>query len=48
MEVAKRLKDRMAADKKWKETSRKKKPDRDKDYQNTLLVKRWLHGLDGE
>ena len=28
----------------WKATSTKRRPDKDKDYQNTLLVKGWLEG----
>ncbi|MBC7162685.1 MAG: type III-B CRISPR module RAMP protein Cmr6 [Immundisolibacter sp.] len=28
----------------WKESSQAKKPEKDKDYQNTLLVKAWLGG----
>lgn len=43
-EVAKRLKERMQREGTWKETSRKKNPGRDKDYQNTLRVRGWLGG----
>lgn len=28
----------------WKESSQAKKPEKDRDYQNTLLVKQWLGG----
>ena len=44
IEVAKWLRDKMESDGRWKEASAKRRPDRDKDYQNTLLVKRWLEG----
>ena len=44
IEVARWLRDKMESDGRWKETSVKKRPDKDKDYQNTLLVKRWLEG----
>lgn len=27
---------------KWKESSRKKRPEKDKGHQNTLLMKQWL------
>ena len=43
--VARWLKTRMQATKgQWKETSQAKKPEKDKEYQNTLLVKAWLAG----
>ena len=44
IEVARRLEARMRESKQWKEESAKKRPDRDRDYQNTLLVKRWQAG----
>lgn len=28
----------------WKESSQANKPEKDRDYQNTLLVKQWLAG----
>lgn len=43
-EVAKRIRDRMQAEKRWREKSEAKKPDKDRDHQNTLLVKAWLEG----
>ena len=42
VEVAGWLMIRMKEEKRWKETSRKKNPARDRDYQNTLRVKGWL------
>ncbi len=43
--VAGWLKARMQAAKgQWKETSQAKRPDKDKEHQNTLLVQRWLEG----
>ncbi len=43
--VAEWLKARMQAEKgQWKETSQAKKPDKDREYQNTLLVLAWLQG----
>lgn len=43
--VATWLKTRMQATKgQWKESSQAKKPEKDKEYQNTLLVMRWLDG----
>ncbi len=44
IEAARCLKDRMTRAKKWKETSRKKQPAKDRDYQDTLTVIRWLRG----
>ncbi len=44
MEVAKWLENKMREEKCWRETSAKKRPDRDKDYQNTLTIKGWLEG----
>lgn len=40
--VADWLKQRMQASKGWREQSAKKNPNKDKEYQNTLLVKQWL------
>ncbi|MDP2432337.1 MAG: type III-B CRISPR module RAMP protein Cmr6 [Pseudomonadota bacterium] len=43
--VAEWLRARMQAEKgQWKETSQAKKPDKDREYQNTSLVMRWLRG----
>ena len=43
--VARWLKDRMQETRgQWKETSRAKKPEKDREYQNTLLVISWLDG----
>ncbi len=43
--VAGWLKETMQASKgQWKETSQAKKPDKDREYQNTLLVLGWLQG----
>lgn len=42
--VADELKARMEADKKWKEKSEKKNPEKDRDYQDTLKVKQWIAG----
>ena len=44
IEAAKWLESKMRNEKRWKETSTKKRPDKDKDYQSTLLVKGWLEG----
>lgn len=44
VEVAQRLKSRMLKEKTWKETSQKKKPEKDKAHQNTLRVMGWLNG----
>ena len=44
-EVALQLRERMQAEKgKWKETTAAKKPEKDSDHQNTLLVMRWIEG----
>lgn len=40
--AATRAKNMMQQDRKWKEKSEKKKPEKDTDYQNTLLVKKIL------
>lgn len=42
--VAEKLRNMMQQGKRWKETSQAKKPDKDRDYQNTLLVVSWLSG----
>jgi hypothetical protein len=43
--VARWLEARMRQTKgQWKESSQAKKPEKDKEYQNTLLVKAWLDG----
>ena len=44
MEVATWLEARMKKERRWRETSKKKKPARDKDHQRTLLVLGWLGG----
>ena len=44
VEVAKWLEKEMKAERRWRETSEKKRPGKDKDYQNTLTVKSWLKG----
>ena len=44
IEVARRLEARMKEARQWKEESTKRNPDRDRSYQNTLLVKRWQEG----
>ena len=44
IEVARWLENKMRNETCWKEASTKKKPEKDKDYQNTLLVKGWLEG----
>ena len=44
IEAAKWLENKIKDGRRWKETTAKKRPDRDKDYQNTLLVKGWLEG----
>ncbi len=41
-EVARWLERQMKADKQWKEKSAAKNPLKDKDYQQTLLIKNWL------
>ena len=43
-EVAAWLQRTMLAEKRWKEESKKKRPERDADHQRTLIVKRWLAG----
>lgn len=43
-EVAVRVRDMMRADGYWKETTQAKKPEKDRDYQNTLLVARLAGG----
>ncbi len=44
VEAAKWLRRRMQQQKRWKETSQKKRPEKDRDHQNTLRVMRWLDG----
>lgn len=44
IEIAGHVKKMMEADKKWKEKSEKKKPEKDTDYQDTLKVMEWLQG----
>lgn len=45
MAIAEWLKARMQAEKgQWKETSLAKRPEKDREYQNTLLVMKWLRG----
>lgn len=43
-DIALRLRDRMQAAKKWKESTQAKKPEKDGDYQDTLLVQSWIAG----
>ena len=43
-DVALRLRDMMQAAKKWKESTQAKKPEKDGDYQDTLLVQSWIAG----
>ena len=43
-DVALRLRDMMQAAKKWKESTQAKKPEKDGDYQDTLLVQSWIEG----
>ena len=43
-EVAAWLRNRMQRDHRWKERSGAKNPAKDRDYQRTLLIKRWLVG----
>lgn len=44
IEVATWLKARMQREKRWRETSRRKNPAKDRDYQYTLRVMDWLRG----
>jgi len=44
VQVARWLEMTLQAKKRWKEQSHAKKPEKDRDYQNTLLVKTWLEG----
>ena len=44
IEIATIAKAMMAESGKWKEASQAKRPEKDKDHQNTLLVMRWLAG----
>lgn len=43
-DIALRLREMMQAAKKWKESTQAKKPEKDGDYQDTLLVKTWIDG----
>ncbi|MFZ1501293.1 MAG: type III-B CRISPR module RAMP protein Cmr6 [Giesbergeria sp.] len=43
-DIALRLRDMMQAAKKWKESTLAKKPEKDGDYQDTLLVQSWITG----
>lgn len=43
-DIALRLRDMMQAAKKWKESTQAKKPEKDGDYQDTLLVQSWITG----
>ena len=42
IEVAQWLKTTMQREKRWKEASRRKNPAKDRDYQNTLRIMKWL------
>lgn len=44
VEVARWLKRKMEEEKRWKPNTKAKKPDKDRDYQNTLLIMKWLQG----
>ena len=44
IEIAENVKDRLQEEKKWRETSQKKDPKKDRIYQNTLLVMEWIKG----
>ncbi len=43
-EVARQVRAIMQAAKKWKEKSEKKNPDKDRDFQDSLQVRRWIDG----
>jgi CRISPR-associated protein Cmr6 len=43
-QVARWLEAAMRSAKQWRESSQAKKPEKDREYQNTLLVKGWLEG----
>ena len=43
-DIALRLRDMMQDAKKWKESTQAKKPEKDGDYQDTLLVQSWIAG----
>ena len=43
-DIALRLREMMQAAKKWKESTQAKKPEKDGDYQDTLLVQSWIAG----
>lgn len=42
--IAQHLKGLMEQEKKWKPETKAKKPEKDSDYQNTLLLMRWIKG----
>ena len=42
--VAAWLQNRMKRERRWKEQSGARNPAKDRDYQRTLLIKRWLGG----
>ena len=44
IEVAAWLQDRMQRERRWKEQSGAKNPAKDRDFQRTMLIKRWLGG----
>ena len=44
IEIAKWLQRKMKEERCWKESSAKRNPNKDRDYQDTLLVKTWLEG----
>ncbi len=44
IEVARWLETEMRREKRWKESSQKKKPSKDRPYQDTLQVQKWLAG----
>lgn len=46
--VAAWLQNRMQREQRWKERSRAKNPAKDRDYQRTVLIKRWLGGESGD
>ena len=43
-DIALYLRDMMQTAKKWKESTQAKKPEKDGDYQDTLLVQSWIAG----
>ena len=44
IEAAAWLQNRMQRERRWKEQSGARNPAKDRDYQRTLLIKRWLGG----